>query len=176
LVRRSLARFLQIDPLQIFLTKDSLGRPILDSERMSDFPTADAFDFSYSHGENLFALGVMQTGRIGVDLEIVRPENAIPAADCRELSSFEKDWLLALPHRKRISAFFHCWTAKEALLKALGLGVSFGMDQIEIARDSSGRYSLSKIANSRQLAADWSLEHSRIKTGETSTIIAVAWA
>jgi 4'-phosphopantetheinyl transferase len=171
-----LARLLQIDPPQIFLTKDSLGRPILDSDRMPAFPSTDALDFSYSHGENLFALGVMRSGRIGVDLEIVRPENAISPAECRELSSFEKDWLLALPRRKQISAFFHCWTAKEALLKALGLGVSFGMDQIEIARDPSGRYLLSKIANSRQIAADWSLEHRRVKAGETSALIAVVWA
>jgi 4'-phosphopantetheinyl transferase len=171
-----LARFLQIDPLQVLLTKDNLGRPILDTASMSAFPAANSLDFSYSHSEHLFVLGVMQTGRIGVDLEIVRPENAIPPADCRELSPFEKDWLLALPRRNQISAFFHCWTAKEALLKALGLGVSFGMNQIEIARDPAGRYSLSKIANSRQLAADWSLEHRRVKAGETSAIIAVAWA
>jgi 4'-phosphopantetheinyl transferase len=175
LTRRTLARFLQIEYQQVALTKDALGRPALDIARMSASPAAKELDFSCSHSENLFAMGVMREGRIGIDLEVPRRENVPPTADCRELSPDEKVWILALPERERLLAFYHCWTAKEALLKALGLGVSFGMVQIEIARNAAGRHSLSKIAGSRQLAEGWSLEHRRIKIGQVTAIVAVVW-
>jgi hypothetical protein len=55
------------------------------------------------------------------------------------------------------------------------LGVSFGMEQIEIARDTAGSHSLSKIADSRQLAEGWSLEHRRVKIGEVSAMVAGVW-
>jgi 4'-phosphopantetheinyl transferase len=157
------------------LTKDALGRPALDAARMSASPAAKELDFSCSHSENLFAMGVMREGRIGIDLEILRPENVPAPANCRELSPDEKSWILALPAQDRLLAFYHCWTAKEALLKALGLGVSFGMEQIEIARNAAGQHSLSKIAGSRQLAEGWSLEHRRIKIGQVTAIVAVVW-
>ena len=81
LTRRTLARFLQIEYQQVALTKDALGRPALDAARMSASPAANELDFSCSHSENLFAVGVMREGRIGIDLEVLRPEN-VPA-DCR---------------------------------------------------------------------------------------------
>ena len=87
-------------------------------------------------------------GRIGVDIEVFRPENVRSLIPCQELAPAEQAWILALPEGKRPLAFYHCWTAKEALLKALGLGVSFGMEQIEIARDVGGKHTLWKILNS----------------------------
>jgi 4'-phosphopantetheinyl transferase len=176
LTRRMLAELLQIKSHQVFLTKDDLGRPVLDVKRMSSFPTAGQIDFSYSHSENLFAVGATRGGRIGVDIEVLRPENVRSLIPCGELSSVEQKWILALPEDERPLAFYHCWTAKEALLKALGLGVSFGMEQIEIVRDAGGKHFLSKITGSRQLAEGWSLEHRLLEFEEVSAIVAVVWA
>jgi hypothetical protein len=49
------------------------------------------------------------------------------------------------------------------------------MEQIEIVRDASGRHSLAKISNSRQLAEGWSLEHRLLEFDELTAIVAVVW-
>ena len=175
LTRRMLAEMLQIKSHQVYLTKDDRGRPVLDAERMSFCPAAARLDFSCSHSENLFAVGAAPGARIGIDLEVLRPENVLSLIPCRELAEVERAWILALPEGERPPAFYHCWTAKEALLKALGLGVSFGMEQIEIVRDAGDRHTLSKISNSRQLAEGWSLEHRLVEFEEVSAIVAVVW-
>jgi 4'-phosphopantetheinyl transferase len=175
LTRRMLAGMLHIKSHHVALTKDDRGRPVLDVERMAFCPAAGGLDFSCAHSENLFAVGVAEGGRIGIDLEVVRPENVLSLIPCRELAAVEQAWILALPENERPLAFYHCWTAKESLLKALGLGVSFGMEQIEVVREAGGRHCLSKIADSRQLAEGWSLEHRLLEFEEVSAIVAVVW-
>ena len=87
LTRRTLARFLQIESQSSSLDE---GRPRptgLGHRADVRFSGGERLDFSCSHSENLFAMGVMCEGRIGIDLEILRPENVPALADCRELSA-----------------------------------------------------------------------------------------
>lgn len=51
----------------------------------------------------------------------------------RFFSPRERRCLLALPPEQRTEAFFNCWTRKEAYLKAVGLGLDDGLDQIEVS-------------------------------------------
>jgi len=176
LTRRLLAEMLHIKSHQVALIKDERGRPALNAKRMAFCPAAARLDFSCAHSDNLFAAGVALDGRIGVDIEVLRPENVRSPIACRELAPAEQAWILALPESERPLAFYHCWTAKEALVKALGLGVSFGMEQIEIVRDAGGVCRLAKISNSRKLAEGWSLKHRVVEFDEVPALVAVVWA
>jgi 4'-phosphopantetheinyl transferase len=49
----------------------------------------------------------------------------------RYFSPAETDWLLATPPDVQTAAFFTCWTAKEAYLKARGDGLLFPLDRFE---------------------------------------------
>ena len=87
-----------------------------------------ALDFNLSHTGSWIALGICQGGRLGVDLETIDP--AVPA---REIASefflpAERDWIAAGP----VDRFFHLWTAKEALMKATGRGLSLAPDKIRV--------------------------------------------
>jgi 4'-phosphopantetheinyl transferase len=176
LTRRMLAEQLHLKSHQVYLTKDERGRPSLDSRRMASCPKASDLDFSCSHSEKFFAVGAIEQGRIGIDIEVIRPDVADSMLSSRELCETERTWIGALPEDERPAAFYYCWTAKEALLKALGLGVSFGMEQIEILRDETGGHRFSKIADSRQLAEGWSLEHHYLEFDDASALAAIAWA
>jgi len=107
------------------------GRPVLAGAPRD----ALSFNWSHSHDQALIALarGVLP----GVDLERLRAHpKAVPIAR-RYFSADETTALEALPENQRDRAFLELWTAKEAVLKALGRGLAFGLHRLSIAGPSN---------------------------------------
>lgn len=100
-----------LDPgLLARITIDAAGRPSLPV----------AIDFSISHAEGLVAVATSGDGPVGIDVEHVRP------LDPDDLGAALTPW-----DRRRIAAAsdpvlatLQCWTAKEAVVKAAGLGIT----------------------------------------------------
>ena len=116
-VRQQLGSVLGLSPEAVEIAAEPGGRPYV--------PGA-ALDFNLSHTGGWIALGICQGGRLGVDLETIDP--TFPALEIA--SEFflpaERDWIAAGP----VDRFFHLWTAKEALMKATGRGMSLPPDKI----------------------------------------------
>lgn len=89
------------------LQKDARGAPL---------PAAGHY-WSLTH-KPLFAAGVLAPAAVGLDLEALRP--CTPALYRR--AATESEWALIGGDDPRIM-FFRCWTAKEAVLKAVGEGM-----------------------------------------------------
>ena len=102
-------------------------------------------------------LAIAPDGRIGVDLEPLRPSQALEAASELFLPS-ERAWAADLPEASRWRRLLVLWTAKEAVLKALGQGFSFSLDQVELGPDGDGSLRLQRLCGSARLAMGWSLE------------------
>lgn len=68
-------------------------------------------------------VALCRSAKVGIDVEKIRP---LPdAADLTsQLHPLERQELLALPPEKLEAAFYRCWTRKEAVLKAVGMGLS----------------------------------------------------
>lgn len=79
------------------------GRPWL--------PGGPAFSLSHSGGRCVLAVG---KGRVGVDLELLDPENLIAAPAA--LTPEELEWIRPAP----LERFHVLWTRKESLYKAIG--------------------------------------------------------
>ncbi|WP_406205685.1 4'-phosphopantetheinyl transferase superfamily protein [Kitasatospora sp. NBC_01560] len=77
---------------------------------------------SVSHGQGLAAVALTRAGRVGVDLEVLRPVRAERLAE-RWFSAAETAWVSARPPEEQQEAFFWLWTRKEAVGKALGIGL-----------------------------------------------------
>ena len=80
--------------------------------------------FNVAHSEELALLAFTRVGEVGVDVERIRDlpdcdEVAQSAFSMRELAK-----LKAHPPERRQSEFFHAWARQEAVLKALGTGLS----------------------------------------------------
>jgi len=75
---------------------------------------------------------VSATGRIGVDIEQIRPLEDMESVFRIISSSAEQAEFGALPVQKRVDAFFRCWTMKESYVKAHGTGLSTALDSIEV--------------------------------------------
>lgn len=121
-----LAAYLDRDPADVALVAGEHGRPAL-----ADPQAALAFNWSHSGGHALIALaqGVVP----GIDLERLRPRPRALEIARRFFCAGEADALAALPEAQREHAFLALWTAKEAVLKATGRGVAFGLDRLQFA-------------------------------------------
>lgn len=89
--------------------------------------------FNLSHSGNWILLGVSQTQEIGVDIEVMESLNSQEAIMKRFFSHAEYRAYLALsPHEQQLG-FYLAWTRKEAIVKAMGKGVSFGFNQFQVS-------------------------------------------
>jgi 4'-phosphopantetheinyl transferase len=155
MVARSLLRILigqclGLAPRQVRFAQTSRGKPKLTGPE-----SAIAFNVSHSHGMALFAL----SGRceVGVDLERVRPFSDEMGLAERFFTQREAAALRAQDARGRLETFFRLWTRKEAYLKAHGLGLSFGLERVEVSHTPEDPAHIVHIDGDRDAAADWSL-------------------
>ena len=124
-LRCILASYCQSPPKSLVLQAEPKGKPKLV------WPATNVcFNLSHSGGLALLAITVDQ--RIGVDLEIVNPSIEVADLSRRFFAPAEARQILVLPAEELAVAFFRCWTRKEALLKAIGLGLSAPLDGFEV--------------------------------------------
>lgn len=80
--------------------------------------------FSLSHSGERMLIAVATRGRVGADVERIRPVRRLDALAARWLAPSEQAWLAAVRESEREAAFFDVWTRKEAFAKALGRGLA----------------------------------------------------
>lgn len=88
-------------------------------------------EFNLSHSAGLAALAVCQDTAIGLDIEFVRPINKDVAR--RYFSVAEVAALSQVSGQKWLDGFYRCWTRKEAVIKAKGLGLSMRLDSFDVS-------------------------------------------
>lgn len=83
-----------------------------------------ALRFNLSHSADWLAIAVNRDRPVGIDIEAERRLPRAAALAQRFLSSAEADWLGGLDEPFRSQQFLHQWTAREALVKAMGCGLA----------------------------------------------------
>jgi 4'-phosphopantetheinyl transferase len=95
--------------------------------------------FSLSHSGPRAAVAVTVGREVGFDLEEVDPaKDPLGIAD-RFFTPSEVQALRACDEPERSARFTTLWTVKEAVLKALGVGLGSGLGTVEIDLDDVGR-------------------------------------
>jgi len=87
--------------------------------------------FSISHSGEQVWLAVCREGPVGVDVEAMRPLPEMAELAAR-LHPREQAHILSEAADARAEAFYRCWTRKEAVLKALGRGLSLPLDSFAV--------------------------------------------
>ena len=151
-VRDTLARWLG-EPSPPPLARDPSGRPRLLAPHQDH-------DTGWSHSGEQLLLALGRGVTLGVDLERLRPRpRALELAD-RFFAPGEAGRLQALAPERRELAFLRLWCAKEAVLKAHGQGLSFGLHRLEFIPDGDDEHApLRLLASDPELgaASDWQL-------------------
>lgn len=124
-LRIVLARALGCDPAAIAFAIDKRGKPALHLP----YP---GLAFSLSHSEGIALIALAEPARLGVDVEFRRPNSDLLEIARRYFKTDESVALAAMNDEHRTTAFYRIWTRKEAVLKALGVGVTESLDRCRV--------------------------------------------
>jgi 4'-phosphopantetheinyl transferase len=125
-LQQLLSRYLGIEPAQVRIQDGAHGRPQLADTH------ATTLDFNWSHSRDHALIAVARGITPGIDLELRNRRTRGLALAGRFFSAAETQRLSALPDAAQDEAFLDVWTAKEAVLKALGHGLGFGLHRLSI--------------------------------------------
>ncbi len=90
--------------------------------------------FSISHSGNMLWVALCRGAQVGIDVEQERPiPNLTELAEI--LHSGEYQELMFAQESSRLSTFYRCWTRKEAVLKAIGVGLSASLNSFQVYTD-----------------------------------------
>jgi 4'-phosphopantetheinyl transferase len=141
--------------LELALTEQ--GRPYLAA-----FP---AVSFSISHAGEWVAVALAAGARVGVDLESLdRRLHLDPLAE-RIFHPADLARFRALREADKPRAFFRAWTGKEAVLKAKGLGLFGGVQEIAVPLDDAPA-----IVPDPDGGAPWHLEPLAVPDGHVGAL------
>ncbi len=129
MLREVLALRLDINPKKLHYVYNRYGKPAL---------IGDPIYFNLSHSGDMALLGICKTAPVGVDIE--KHKTIIDFAQISErfFSSSEAAALMRVEDSERLAVFFRLWTRKEAYLKMIGRGVSFGLDKFTVSIKEAG--------------------------------------
>jgi phosphopantetheinyl transferase len=110
---------------------------------------------------------VSSGGRIGVDLEILKSRDWVSLKD-QFLHPLEVEWVMSVQGRERDIRGHSCWCRKEALLKALGTGITHPLESIAFSPEGL----LVAFPEFLECDAVWRTATLRFSS---SAVMAVAW-
>jgi 4'-phosphopantetheinyl transferase len=165
-LRCLLGMYLQQHPADVQIEGVGLVKPFLASP-------ADAwlcFNVAHSGAQALVAIGRERS--VGVDIERVREDLDHSAIIQDYFAAEEQAELAQLPSLDRLWAFFHCWTRKEAYLKATGRGLSMPLDSFVVSARPGASSLLLKVGGDPIAAASWTLRDVPVAPGYAATVAA----
>lgn len=155
ILRHLLAKYLDRPPRELKFSYGSHGKPSLDGN----------LRFNLAHADD-WALFALTLGRdIGVDIERLRPNFATLDIAERFFSRREFEGLASLPEQERCAAFFHCWTRKEAFIKAKGMGVFLGLHTFAVSFAPGEEPRLLHLDGDSSAVERWSIVPLQAPTG-----------
>jgi 4'-phosphopantetheinyl transferase len=159
-LRHLLARCCDLAPAQLRFDSGSAGKPSLRSVDGAD----PGITFSLAHCAGR-ALVVVGRGRaIGADLECGRDDVDVLDMANRLFEAEEAAAIAATHPDRRRDAFFRHWVAKEAVLKAEGVGLSLPLDQFAVRFLPDGSRARA-VASPDKLAPDWTVRMLPLRDG-----------
>lgn len=139
------------------------------------FDTTDGPGFNLSHSGGTVVIAVAAGLDVGVDVEEVRGSVRtleLARRFFKPRESAEVEAVQEGPERWRV--FYHYWTAKEAVLKATGSGLTVPVRSVEVSGDPEVRPRVLSIGDDPGAAAQWWLWRFEIPGAWIATVAAQA--
>ncbi len=129
-LRRRLALLTNIDPEDFVFEYLKQGKPVLTND-----PRCVDITLNVSHSNEFALIAISRKHHIGVDIEKINHDSDPNQLVTRFFSKAEQSEFRALPEAIRAKAFCACWTRKEAFIKAIGDGITYGLDTFDVTVD-----------------------------------------
>ncbi|WP_309024925.1 4'-phosphopantetheinyl transferase superfamily protein [Pelagicoccus sp. SDUM812002] len=109
-----------------------------------------------SHSSNVALMAIAMGVDVGIDVEETHADIEYLDLAERFFSQSEYRAILASPAEDRILSFYRCWTGKEALVKAIGEGLSIPFDSfsISVGREAS---QVIKMNSEQKASTHWTV-------------------
>jgi len=136
------ARYLGRRPDDVVVARSPAGKPAVEGS---------PYAFSLAHSGEV-ALVAVGTGNVGVDVEAARPGVDGWTLVGHVFTAAEQDRLAAVPGSERSEAVLAAWSRKEALLKAVGVGLVIDPRLVELDGER-----VVAVPTAAGTAADWTI-------------------
>lgn len=157
-LRNALSIELGIGPDQLVFGYTEYGKPYLTHPTEST-----SLHFNLSHSEEFVCLAICRELCVGVDVEKQRKLPDESALVHRFFHELEKEEYRKLPLSRRTEWFFGAWSSKEAILKAVGCGVSMGLEDIQLTLNLHLEATIKRLESSiLGKAANWTLHQFQV--------------
>ena len=160
-LREVLARYLGCASYEVNFADSPSGRPTLAG------PLPAPLHFNWSHSGSRALIAIARQVQPGIDLEHLQRRSRALALARRYFAPQESRQLEGLPASAVEAAFLRLWTAKEALLKAHGSGLSFGLHRVSLVL--VGEQTKIRSFEGEQIA-HWQLHRLSIADGYTAAL------
>lgn len=139
-LRLVLSRYLPIQPERLRFQSHANGKP-----RLVKAGYSPSLEFNLAHSAHMTMIAVAAGRPVGVDVEaLTRPVRAQAIVE-RYFSPAELARFASLPRLRYEREFIRYWTAKEAVLKASGLGLAGGLSRCEVVSHPGGRSAIVRL-------------------------------
>ena len=126
-LRSILSSYLDADPGEIRFLYGPYGKPEIKGR-----PTNENIKFNISHSGDFILYAVSIDREIGADIEQIRSINGRERIVSRFFTVSEQEALDAFDEKEQLTAFYKWWTQKEAIIKALGTGLSCDITKFSV--------------------------------------------
>ncbi len=149
-------------PQELSFRYSEYGKPLLDG----------SFDlrFNVSHTDGLALIALGKTRKIGVDVEKITAAPDFKKLAARFFSARERESLEQLSGEELPTAFFRCWTRKEAYVKARGEGLSLPLHQFDVSVAPSEAQALLATRPDPAEANRWALQDLPVSNGYVAAL------
>lgn len=165
-LRQILGGYLSCDPKKIVLEKNEYDKPLV-----SPAQNPLQIQFNVSHSEDLALYAFTRDHALGIDVEFIKAKTDIEGIAQRFFTEREAAIIKSLAGEEQCLAFFLGWTRKEALLKALGLGLSFPLTDCEVALKPGDFPKINSIKKDAEEGAKWKVHSFEPKTNFIAAVV-----
>ena len=146
LLRSLLGKYLNRSPGKIIFSYSEKGKPFINESNIK-------FNLAHSGGKVVFAF--TNNTDVGIDIEFMRElPDALQIAK-RFFSEKEVDEFSEIREVDIRTAFFNCWTRKEAFIKALGEGLSYPLKDFSVTLKPGDKPEILWIKDKAEEAEKW---------------------
>jgi len=151
-LRAILSRYLNISSHILCFDYNPYGKPSLTVAQ-----GGNTLRFNLSHSRGIALIALTKNRDIGVDIEGINPNFSCLEIANKFFSPLENSVLRSLPEHLQATAFFTCWTRKEAYIKAVGKGLSIPLNQFDVSLAPGEPAALLNVEGNPEEASRWSL-------------------
>jgi len=110
------------------------GKPLLAPPASAEKPVAPmhGWRFNVSHTGQQALIGLSSSGELGVDIERIGRTRDTEALLEAVLNAAERDAFARRTPDERAALFTRIWVRKEAFVKAIGIGIGFGLTRVHV--------------------------------------------